>query len=165
LAEPILVPLETPERDADGKLIVRMDWGLFLKQLQKMELLAQHYGVAETDHFNLAFRLARDFVPGFRILYDDPGTRALKLPNAYYGKGTKPKGSGAIPETLDGQTLVLWFKMLAKAFPDETEVTLADHIVLAIKPELKGIRYETQRKATSKTIRNRLARARRAKAP
>jgi hypothetical protein len=119
----------------------------------------------KTNHASLAFQLARDFVPGFRILYDDPGARALKLPNAYYGKGTKPKGSGAIPEVLGGKVLASLFDLLAKKFPDDSDVQRADRLVLAFKPELKGARYETQRKAIGKTIRNRLARARRATTP
>ena len=116
---------------------------------------------AKDDHFNLAFRLALDFVPGFRILFDDPAARSMNLPDAYYGKGTKQKGSGTIPEMFNGPVLVFVFKLFAQRFPEKNETQLAEVIAGTIKPELKGLRREKDRQRLGKTLRNRLAKARR----
>ena len=162
LNEPILAPFDLPERNADGKLILGGSFfQIMIARMRKLDALRKHYEIESKDGNALALALACDFVPGFRVLYDDPRARALELPDAYYGSGTKPKGSGAIPEFLNGPILTFLFEQFAKRFPDEREKDLAERIVLCFKPKLAGARQKTQRERTSKTLRNRLGKARR----
>jgi hypothetical protein len=108
--------------------------------------------------------MACDLVPGFQVLYDDPAARALRLPDAYYGAGTKEKGSGKIPEFLDGKLLIGIFNLLKREFPKETDSSLADGLVLTLDTTLAGAAHEKERYARSKTLCNRLGAARRAAA-
>jgi len=165
LNEPIFAPFEMPERDADRKIGIGENFLYILKaRHKKWAALMKHYNV---DNFSgLAWALACDFVPGFHVLYDDPRARALNVSHfyyghAYYGKGTKPKGSGKIPEWLNGIVLILIFRVLHQNFPNETEIELGERIVLFLKPELSGARHKSVRRKIGKTLRNRLAKARR----
>jgi hypothetical protein len=154
LAEPILAPM--PDGDdpfSDGVLMAR---------ILKFSALAKHYGVKEGDGFALAYAMALDLVPGFKVLYDDPRARALKLPNAYYGNGTRPKGSGSIPEVFDGEVLLGVFGLFKQRFPKDNDIAIADRIVLCLDAGLAGAAYERERDALGKTLRNRLGAARRA---
>lgn len=118
LNEPILAPFDLPERNADGKLILGGSFfQIMIARMRKLDALRKHYEIESKDGNALALALACDFVPGFRVLYDDPRARALELPDAYYGSGTKPKGSGAIPEFLNGPILTFLFEQFAKRFP------------------------------------------------
>jgi hypothetical protein len=129
-----------------------------------MGLLAEHYGVDSNDWFSLAYKMARDLVPGFQVLYDDPRARALQLPDAYYGNGTRPKGSGSIPEWLDGAVLIWIFGLFKQKFPKDNDIAIADRIVLLMDESLSGAAHETERMALGKTLRNRLSKARNAPA-
>jgi hypothetical protein len=162
LNEPIFAPFDLPEHDPEGKLIPGDGfYAVFLARMRKMGALAEHYKINDKSGFALAYALACDFVPGFQVLYDDPLARSLGMPEAYYGTGTKPKGSGAIPETLNGLALTFTFKLLAKGFPGEKESALAERLVLMLKPEFAGAQHRTERERLSKTLRNRLGNARR----
>lgn len=164
LADPILAPLSTGvDLIADSVLVARA---------RKLGLLAEHYGVDSNDWFSLACKMACDLVPGFQVLYDDPWARAIQtdpvmgpavadLP-VYYGNGTKPKGSGSIPEWLDGELLVGLFNLLKREFPKEKDSSLADKLVLCLDVSLAGRAHEKERFARSKTICNRLSKARNA---
>jgi hypothetical protein len=157
LATPILAP-SLPTMDtllSDGVLEAR---------IHKMALLAKHYGVEKGDWFLLAYKMALDLVPGLQTLYDDPRARALKLPNAYYGNGTKKKGSGKFPEWLDGDVLIWIFGLFKQNFPRDNDTAIADRVVLCIDDTLAGAAHEARRDKLSKTIRNRLGEARRAAA-
>jgi hypothetical protein len=165
LNEPIFAPFDLPEHDPEGKLIFGDGFlQVMTARISKLDARRKHYRIANKNGFDsLAYALACDFVPGFQVLYDDPLARSLGMPEAYYGKGTKAKGSGTLPEFLDGPILTFMFKMLAKAFPDKSEKDLADIVVLALKPELTGARHKTERERIGKTLRNRLGKARRPK--
>src|SRR5271165_1296606 len=129
LNEPIYAPFDVPA--ADGELILGDGfYHVFEARLKKMSALAKHYKVEiPPDGLALAYALACDFVPGFQVRYDDPTARALGLPEADYGKGTKPKGAGAIPEVFGGTMLIEVFRWFQKTFPGESEAELADRIV------------------------------------
>jgi hypothetical protein len=165
LAEPILAPLHVDGEDLFSD-------GVFEARIRKTALLAAHYGVEPGDWFGLAYRMALDLVPGFQVLYDDPRARALQshpktraavadLP-VYYGNGTRPKGSGDIPEFMDGDVLIGIFAAFKESFPKENDVAIADRIILCIDDTLAGAAHETKRDKISKTLRNRLGEARRA---
>jgi hypothetical protein len=156
LAEPILAPLHL-----DGDLLSD---GVLEARMRKMTLLSKHYGIKDGDGFGLAYRMALDLVPGFAVLYDDVRARALKWPNAFYGNGTRPKGSGDIPELMDGDVLIAIFAAFKEKFPKENDTSIADRIILCLDDGLAGAAHETKRERLSKTLRNRLGEARRAAA-
>ncbi len=167
LLEPILVPFEVPRYDASGKLLINLSG--FSERIKKMAALARHYEVADGNKINgdlLAYKMACDLVPGFKVLIDDPIARAINseflgtLPDVYYGKGTKLKGSGAFPEWLNGILLIFSFEVFAFKYPKEAEVALAERVVLTFKPELKGEQHKKAREKHGKTLRNRLSKAR-----
>jgi hypothetical protein len=159
LAKPILTPFSYPQLNADEKPVVSVSAGT-VARLEKLPLLAEHYGVTQGDWFNLALRLAIDFVPGFRVLYDDPLARALKLPDAFYGLGNKPKGSGRLPEWVNGNALIVIFEAFRNRFPAESDTSLSQRIVAALIPELAGSAHKSERERVAKTLRNRMMAAR-----
>ncbi len=162
LGTPILAALEMQGRNDEGTLRLSIS-PAFIEQLRKLEFLAAHYNAlrdGKIDFFVLSFAMAKDLVPGFQILYDDPIARDLNLPNAYRGK-TKPKGAGKLRERASGQDLITLFHGLQKAFPDRSEVRLSEMIAECLIPDLAGPQRASDRKRTGKTLRNRLAIARR----
>jgi hypothetical protein len=152
LAKPILAPLP------DGGDL--LSDGVLMTRIRRMGLLAEHYGVEPGDFFLLAYKMACDFVPGLQVLYDDMRARAMRLPDAYYCAGTKKKGSGSIPEFMDGDVLIWVFSLYKQKFPKENDIAIADRIVLTLDAELAGAAHEAKRDRLSKTLRNRLAVAR-----
>jgi hypothetical protein len=159
LLAPILIKL--PEHDADGRLI--LDLTATVERFRKLELLARHYQATgedgKVDFSALAMRLACDFVPGFEVLYDEPAARTAKLPNTYRGGGRKLKGSGKLPEELNGPLLLRLFETFRQSL-DESEREIAGRIAVAVRPELKGTRNRKEREGAAKSLRNRLAAAR-----
>jgi hypothetical protein len=156
LAQPILAPFDMM---ADGQLGPGFYLGLEAR-IRKFSLLAKHYGVEPNDWFLLAYKMACDLVPGLQVLYDDPAARALKLPSAYYGNGTRPKGSGELPEVMDGELLVGIFRLFKEKFPQDNDISIADKLVIAWDESLAGAAHEKKRDALNKTLRNRLSKAR-----
>jgi hypothetical protein len=158
LAEPILSPLD---RLVDGQV----GEGFYIRleaRTRKLYALAKHYDVEPNNWFVLAYTMACDLVPGFQVLYDDPRARSLKLPDAYYGNGTRQKGSGAIPELFDGDVLIWIFNLFKQKFPRENDIAIADRIVLCLDKDLAGAAHEKERMALGKTLRNRVSKARNA---
>jgi hypothetical protein len=168
LAEPILAPFEMM---ADKQLGPSFYIGLEARA-RKLGLLAKHYGVEPNDWFSLAYKMACDLVPGFQVLYDSPAARAIQsdpvmgphvadLP-VYYGNGTRPKGSGDLPEWMDGDMLIWMFRLFKEKFPKDNDIAVADKLVLCLDDSLAGAAHETKRNALNKTLRNRLSKARNA---
>jgi hypothetical protein len=159
LAEPILAPLDLLA--GDGQLgesfYIRLE-----ARIRKLAALAKHYDVEPNNWFLLAYTMACDLVPGFQVLYDDPRARARQLPDAYYGNGTKAKGSGKIPEWLDGDVLIWIFRLFKEKFPRDYDNAIAERIVLCMDEGLAGPAHEKERMAIGKTLRNRLSKARNA---
>jgi len=135
LAEPIFAPLPDGTLLSDGVLVAR---------IRKMTALARRYGVEPNDGFAIAYAMACDLVPGFQVLHDDPHARALNLPKAYYGEGTKRKGSGAIPELWSGNVLIWVFSLFRKKFPEENESDLAARVVLCMEESLAREAHEKE---------------------
>ncbi len=163
LAQPIFASLDMSD---DGRsFAIGHNFYLVLEtRIRKLTALAKHYGVKPDNGLGLALAMAVDLVPGFQVLYDDPRARALKLPGAYHGTGRKPKGTGAIPEVLNGIVLISIFSLFKSALPKRNETELAKQIILCVRPELAGIAKEKERARAGKTLRNRLSEARRAAA-
>jgi hypothetical protein len=146
LAKPILARLPNGgDLFSDGVLLVR---------IRKMTALAKHYEVEPGDWFELAYKMACDLVPGLQVFYDDvraratqkdPKTRAAvaDLP-VWYGNGTKPKGSGPIPEWLDGDMLTWIFGLFKQKFPKDNDIAIADRIVLLMDESLASAAHETE---------------------
>jgi hypothetical protein len=139
---------------------------------RKMAALREHYGVEPNDWFSLAYTMACDLVPGFQVFYDDVRARAMQndpktraavadLP-VWYGNGTKPKGSGEIPEWIDGDMLIWVFRLFKDKFPQDNDIAIADRLILCLEESLAGKAHEKKRDALNKTLRNRLSKARNA---
>ncbi len=166
LAEPILAPLpDSRDLFSDGVLLAR---------IRKMAALAKHYEVEPGDWFELAYKMACDLVPGLQVFYDDVRARAMQndpktraavadMP-VWYGNGTRPKGSGEIPEFWDGELLIGVFRLFKEKFPQDNDISISDRIVLLMDESLAGAAHETERMALGKTLRNRLSKARNAPA-
>jgi hypothetical protein len=84
LGEPITISFRNirPAYPKDAEGFVRQAiWLGLLEQLKKLSLLVDHYGFKQEDPDRwlwLAFHLARDLHPGFRIVYDDWLARSFK---------------------------------------------------------------------------------------
>ena len=132
------------------------------ERLKKMDALRAHYGIlerSESAYFFLAYQMACDLVPGFQVLLDSPAARTMKLPNAFHGN-TKPIGMGQIPEHLSGQKLILLFKLANDAWPHRSEKAIAEEIIKHYIPEMQRPGVKGDMLKMAKTLRNRLAIAR-----
>lgn len=157
LAEPIVVPFRVRAPNENGKIEISLD-GL-PDWMEKLELLREHYGIKREGAwaFSLAMSLAIDFVPGFKLVYDDPLAATLELPMKG-GRKAGRSGKGAAP-TLWGDRLIATIDMIKK-YPQYTSDAKACGLVVdCFFSELK---HTTDREARLKTIKRRLQEARKA---
>ena len=69
LARPLLAGVGVTSLDeiASKELGVRIQQAIRGMRIEKLILLAKHYGVDETDYLGLALALAADHIPGFQV--------------------------------------------------------------------------------------------------
>jgi hypothetical protein len=169
LSEPIIAdwppPLSALSGTIDQQKIQTDLVRCFEERFKKLSLLVDHYGAktdGKIDFVKLVWAMASDLVPGFQILYDDPISRSLGLPNAYYGK-TKPKGASALPEFLSGKAFIALADLFLKDRPKASDREIAEFLVSCVRNDLKGPAKRIEREKKIKTLRNRLATARNSK--
>jgi hypothetical protein len=160
LAKPIRTALQLPGAAGDGTRILPPDYRVMIEHWRKLELLFEHYGIAERSGssawFCLAYRLACDCVPGFQAVYDDPIARALKLPNAVPRHGPPRK----LPEWMPDEILKKFADLYVREGIAADVSNASEIIACAIEPELAKPHNSTERKKRAKTIQNKVSTAR-----
>jgi hypothetical protein len=170
LGKPIVIPFRAPERSDDDKVIIHLD-GL-PESLDKLMRLAHHYGIKREGTpgwgLLLAFAIARDVHPGFRVVYDD---RRVTLLNRRHGLSLptlegdrphhRPKGTGWQPD-LFPETVALLVDTFGKRL-GRTDRKVCELIVCSFEPELGRSSRVTERNRRINTVIRRLSEGRKLK--
>jgi hypothetical protein len=83
LAKKLLAGVYLTDKMTAAELGACLQRAIYESRVEKLPLLAKHYGIEKTDYFRLALALAIDHVPGFRI---GRASELLKLKHGDYGK-------------------------------------------------------------------------------
>ena len=155
LAEPIVCTMDLRAL-ADKQVI---PYGL-AESIEKIPLLFDRYNIESKDWYVLALCLAREFIPGFQVAFDNNCAAQLGLP-VPGGSRNNRKGHGFMP-WLDGDVLLALVESFVASgkFDGRSEAAIAAWIVDNWWPTPLSRSNQEERRRRTDTIARRIRAAR-----